>query len=91
MKNNIDGFLIYTVLFIMANNFVHFTSYKKQKTIKSDRIDDFQNMIEDAIRKIHESGEKSGQIRLELPENLSSDEAFKFIEEVMKRFRGNNE
>lgn len=64
---------------------MHFVSYsKEQHTQKTP--EDFANMIEDQLRKMMQSGDEYGELRIDIPEDLTPEEAAMFIEEIIKRF-----
>lgn len=72
----------------MKRDYVHFAMYTKPVAKQPRSADELADLIETKIREMQESGEKYGEIRIDMPEDLTEEEVQIFIHEVMKRFGG---
>lgn len=75
----------------MSRDYVHFASFTKPKAKEPRSAEEFAELIESKIRDMQEDGEKYGEIRIELPDDLTEDEARLFIQEIMKRLGADDE
>ena len=72
----------------MKREFMHSTSEPKEVAKPEPKTpDEFADIVEEQIRNMMENGEEYGEIRLDIPEDLTPEEAAMLIEEIMKRFR----
>ena len=66
---------------------MHFMPEPKAKEPKNTMTpEDFADMVEEQIRKMLEDGEEYGELRIDIPENLTPEQAAQFVEEIIKRF-----
>ncbi len=71
----------------MKREFMHFTNFAKEPEPSIDKtLEELADEIEYQIRKMMEDGDSHAEIRIDVPDNLTPDEAAQFIESVMKRF-----
>lgn len=65
---------------------MHFVTEPKKTQSTAKTPDEFADLVEQQIRKMMEDGEEYGELRIDIPENLTPEEAAMFIEEIIKRF-----
>lgn len=71
----------------MKREFMHFVDFSKEKETSTAKTpEEFAELIEQQIRKMMEDGEEYGELRIDIPKNLTPEEAAMFIEEIIKRF-----
>ncbi|AMM44025.1 hypothetical protein FDG95_gp517 [Pectobacterium phage vB_PcaM_CBB] len=71
----------------MKREFMHFMPEPKAKEPKKTMTPEaFADMVEEQIRKMLEDGEEYGELRIDIPENLTPEQAAQFVEEIIKRF-----
>lgn len=80
----------------MASEFIHFGTFGKQKETKpavdihvtgtTERdFDEVSDRVAEAIQKMIEEGKESGELCIEMPDDLSPEESAQFINAVMQR------
>ncbi len=71
---------------------MHFVDFSKEKEARvSMTPEEFADMVEQQIKKMLEDGEEYGELRIDIPENLTPDQAAQFVEEIIKRFNDEEE
>jgi len=70
----------------MTTNFMHFAYMNEVPKIELS-AEDFAEQINNCLRDMIESGKESGELILEIPDNLSEEQAMIFIDEIMKRLQ----
>lgn len=70
----------------MKNGFYHFVDYStKKKTSETQTPEEIADLIEQKIREMMDDGEKTSEIIIDVPDDLSPEETEKFLEEIFKR------
>lgn len=73
----------------MKREFMHFVDFSKEKEPSTAKTpEEFADLVEQQIKKMMEAGEEYGELRIDIPKNLTPEEAAMFIEEIIKRFNG---
>lgn len=70
----------------MKRRFFHF-AYETPDEPSTKTADDFADEIDKCLKDMMERGDDFGSLTLEIPDDLTEEEALIFIEEIMKRFR----
>lgn len=73
----------------MKRRFFHFGYQPQEELIQPEAktAEDFADEIDKCLKDMMESGQEHGSLVLEIPDDLTEEEALIFIEEIMKRFR----
>ena len=72
----------------MKRNFMHFASFPARKEVANvteKTVEDYAYEIEEQLQEILKNGQGSAVLNIDLPEDLSDEEAMKFIDAIMKR------